>query len=241
MVEVSAELRTRLAEKMAGEITLSDAPGETLKKWRVNFDVSQSELASHLNISPSVISDYESGRRRSPGILIISKIVDSLLDIDAQRGYVKTKAYESLFRDSILANAVYDIHEYLSPMSITELIRLINGAVLYTPGVDFEKQLYGYTIVDGLNAILNLSSNEFQRLYGWSTERAMVFTNITSGRSPMVALRVVSLKPGSVVLHGLEKEQVDPLAVKIAEIERIPLILTTMQMSELIAALQSHQ
>jgi putative transcriptional regulator len=241
MVKISAEVRGRLAEKMAGEITLSDKPGETLKKWRVNFEVSQSDLAAYLSISPSVISDYESGRRKSPGILIISKIVDSLLDIDEQRGYVKTKAYESLFKGGILANAVYDIHEYLAPLSVTELIKSIEGSVVYTPGVDFEKKLYGYTIVDGLNAILDLSSNEFQRLYGWSTERAMIFTNITTGRSPMVALRVTSLKPAAVVLHGLEEEKVDQLAIKIAELERIPLIVTTMDLSLLIRTLQEQQ
>jgi putative transcriptional regulator len=241
MVEISAEIRSRLAEKMAGEITLSDKPGETLKKWRINFDVSQSELAEHLNISPSVVSDYESGRRRSPGILIVSKIVDALLDIDAQRGYVKTKAYESMFKEGVLANAVYDIHEYLSPLSITELIALIEGSVVYTPGVNFEKKLYGYTIVDGLKAILELSSSEFQRLYGWSTERAMIFTNITTGRSPMVALRVTNLKPAAVVLHGLSEESIDPLAIKIAELERVPLLATSMELSSLIETLQKQQ
>ncbi|MGB8890800.1 MAG: transcriptional regulator, partial [Methanoregula sp.] len=31
-------LRHQLAEKMAGEITLSDSPGLALKKWRQNFE-----------------------------------------------------------------------------------------------------------------------------------------------------------------------------------------------------------
>ena len=56
------DLRNKLAEKMAGEITLSDNPGETLKKWRASFEISQTDLASFLKVSPSVISDYESGR-----------------------------------------------------------------------------------------------------------------------------------------------------------------------------------
>jgi len=34
------DLKNRLAEKMAGEITLSDNPGETLKKWRSSFEIS---------------------------------------------------------------------------------------------------------------------------------------------------------------------------------------------------------
>ena len=41
-------LRHRLAEKMAGEITLSDSPGKTLKKWRLSFDISQGQLSEYL-------------------------------------------------------------------------------------------------------------------------------------------------------------------------------------------------
>jgi len=241
MVDLSGDVRSVLAEKMAGEITLSDRHGETLRKWRSNFEVSQSDLASHLGISPSVISDYESGRRRSPGIHIIGRIVDALLEIDARRGALKMQAYESILKQGILGDAVYGIHEYLSPLTVTELIRLIDGSVVYTPIVDFDKRLYGYTVVDGLKAILELSSGEFQRLYGWSTERTMVFTNISTGRSPMVALRVTTLKPGAVVLHGLGADEVDLLALRIAELERIPLIVTCMELDLMISKLQSQK
>ena len=69
-------LRHQLAEKMAGEITLSDSPGKALKKWRMSFDIPQGVLAERLEVSPSVISDYESGRRKSPGTAVVGKIVD---------------------------------------------------------------------------------------------------------------------------------------------------------------------
>jgi putative transcriptional regulator len=94
--EYSEDLRNRLAEKMAGDITLSEMPGESLKKWRVKFDISQTDIANYLNVSPSVISDYEGGRRKSPGTLIIKKIVESLIDIDMSRGSKKIHAYESI-------------------------------------------------------------------------------------------------------------------------------------------------
>ena len=74
------DLRAKLAEKMAGEITLSHNPGETIKKWRKSFEVSQIDMANSIGVSPSVISDYESGRRKSPGTTIISKIVEAMLD-----------------------------------------------------------------------------------------------------------------------------------------------------------------
>lgn len=234
------DLRNRLAEKMAGEITLSDNPGETLKKWRSNFEISQSDLAYFLNVSPSVISDYESGRRKSPGIFIVSKIVEAILEMDAAKGGGKIRSYEGVLRGGFSADAIYDIHEYLSPISVEELTKLVKGEVVYSPSSEHIKPLYGYTIVDSLRAILQLSYNEFQKLYGWSSERAMVFTGVSTGRSPMVALRVTNLKPALVVIHGISASQVDIIAVKIAEIEHVPLVATVMPIVDLIRALQSH-
>ncbi len=80
--EHEIRMRNQLAEKMAGEITLSDSPGHALKKWRMNFEVAPGILADRLGVSPSVISDYESGRRKSPGTAVFGKIVDTLLDMD---------------------------------------------------------------------------------------------------------------------------------------------------------------
>lgn len=235
------DLRHKLAEKMAGEITLSDNPGETLKKWRTLFEISQSDLAGFLKVSPSVISDYESGRRKSPGIFIVSKIVDAILDMDVGRGGAKIRSYEGILRGDITAEAIYDIHEYLSPISVEDMTKLLKGEVVYSPGSEFIKPLYGYTVIDSLKAILQLSYNEFQKLYGWSSERAMVYTRISTGRSPMVALRVTNLKPGLIVLHGLPAAEIDPIAIKIAEIERVPLVATVMPINDLIRALQSYE
>src|SRR5438309_10397052 len=73
-----------LREKIAGEIALSDQPGKTMRKWREELRISQTDLANHMRVSPSVISDYEAGRRTSPGIRKIHLLVDALLD-NAQR------------------------------------------------------------------------------------------------------------------------------------------------------------
>ena len=50
-------IKDTLSEKMAGEITLSPKPGQTIRKWRGVFGISQTDLANHLKHSPSVISD----------------------------------------------------------------------------------------------------------------------------------------------------------------------------------------
>ncbi|MCX9010404.1 MAG: helix-turn-helix domain-containing protein [Candidatus Methanoperedens sp.] len=233
-------IRHKLAEKMAGEITLSDRPGEVIKKWRTCFEISQSCLAAYLKVSPSVISDYESGRRRCPGIFVVNKIVYALLNMDAGRGGAKTSSYESILEEGFSADAIYDIHEYLLPMSVGELIRLVKGEIVYTPSREHIKPLYGYTIVNSLKAILHLSGNEFLKLYGMSSERAMIFTGVSTGRSPLVAIRVTNLKPALIVIHGISASQVDRIAAKIAEIEHVPLITTVMPVADLVRVLQLH-
>ena len=75
-----------LKEKIAGEITLSNDPGMTIRKWREEFGLSQHQLAEAMGVSHSVISDYESGRRRSPGSGIIKKLVDAFIRLDKEAG-----------------------------------------------------------------------------------------------------------------------------------------------------------
>ena len=235
--ESSENLRNRLAEKMAGDITLSEKPGESLKKWRSNFEISQTDIANYLKVSPSVISDYESGRRKSPGTLIIKKIVESLLEIDIDRGSKKIHAYESILSSENSTKSIYSTYEYTFPIQLAKLVNLIEGEVIFK-GV--EKPLYGFSVIDSQRAILELSSHEFQKLYGWSTDRAMIFTKVSTGKSPMVAIRVTNLKPGAVVLHGLRKEEVEPGAVKMAEVDRIPLVATTMSIDQTVQLLKKY-
>lgn len=230
-------VRQRLAEKMAGEITLSDKPGEALKKWRLNFDIPQTDLSSYLGVSPSVISDYESGRRKSPGTLIVSKIVEALLEIDSKNGGQKIHLYEGMLFSGNTAKAVYATYEYTFPIQLAKLASLIEADFI-NKGI--EKPLYGFTIIDSKKAILELSSHEFQKLYGWSTERAMIFTKVSTGKSPLVAIRVTSLKPGAVVLHGLRGNAVDPMAKKMAEIDRLPLLATTMDIDQIVENLKKY-
>ncbi len=93
-------------------------------------------------------------------------------------------------------------------------------------------------MIDSIKAILSLNPFDFSRLYGLTSERALIFTKVSTGRSPMVAVRVSNLKPSAVVLHGLRANDVDEMAVKIAEIERISLIVTRMEVKEMIKRLR---
>lgn len=224
----------QLAEKIASEIILSDHPGKTIKKWRETFGISQRQLASNLNFSPSVISDYESGRRKSPGIEVIKKFIRGLIEIDKQRGGAVTRQYV-WDRDT---KSIIEIHEFAAAIPITNFITTIKGDILTQARTsqDQDRRIYGYTVIDSLNAIINYSAEEFLKIFGWSSERALIFTGVKYGRSPMIAVRTHTLKPAMVVYH--QPEQIDKLAIKLAELDRIWLVKTDLEMERLIANLR---
>ncbi len=116
-------MRDQVREKVAGEICLSDEPGKTIRKWREQFRISQQELSRHLGISPSVISDYEAGRRKSPGIVTIRKIVDAFLEIDEKTGGSVLKQYSLAAKtDSIIS-----IKEFAHEVLATDLVDRIRA------------------------------------------------------------------------------------------------------------------
>ncbi|MDP6612982.1 MAG: helix-turn-helix domain-containing protein [Candidatus Hydrothermarchaeota archaeon] len=216
-------IREELSVKIAGEIVLSAEPSKTIKKWRKVFGISQVGLASNLEISPSVVSDYESGRRRSPGATLVKKLVNAFISEDERKGSRVLKAYERTDRGASLSSAVLDMREFPLPVKACEITRVIAGTTLVNEEL-LDKDIYGYTVLDSVKAILELSSEEFLGIYGMTSERALIFTNVSMGRSPFVAIRVSTIKPGLVVLHGLK--EVDPLGLKIAAKERVPVVLS---------------
>ncbi len=71
---------------IAGLVVLSDNPSTQLKYWRKKFGVKQAELAKKMEITPSVLSDYEKGRRPSPGANFIKRYLQSLYDLAQVNG-----------------------------------------------------------------------------------------------------------------------------------------------------------
>lgn len=221
-------MQDNLRAEIAGEIVLSRSPGKTMKKWREIFKITQAELASHLGIVPSTISDYESNRRASPGTAVIKRFVDAIIAIDLSKG---GKIVSKLTQSAEKEEEYFTTHEFATSISSLDFIKLINGKVMANEELISSKKLYGYTTIKSLKVILDLPSTQFMRLYGAMGERAFIFTEVSTGRSPMVAIRVASLKPSLVVLQRLK--EVDPIAVKIAEKEQIPIIITDMSMPKI--------
>ena len=205
--------KEELSRKIAGEIVLSEDPGRTIKKWREIFHIAQNVLAAKIAVMPSVVSDYENGRRKSPGIKMIHKIVSALVDIDAERGSEVLKKF-AVFNDEIVNRAILDIKEFLEPVAVKKILKAADCNVVIEP---IKKAAIGYTLIDSLKAIMNLSPDDLKKIYGKSTERVLVFTNVSTGRSPLVAIKVTNMKPMLVILHGIKK--VDVLAQRIAKAE----------------------
>ncbi len=214
-----------IEEKIAGEIVLSENPNQTLKKWREEFKITKSELAKEMGVSLSMISDYEKGRRHSPGIGTIRKFVEAMMIIETKHGGTILRRYKS----GVPYEAVLDIKDYDRDVNLKTLINKINGTVVSNAGTD--RYVRGFTIVNGVKAILTFSYSEYSILYGWSNERVIFFTEVKMGRSPMIAIRVHPLKPAAVVY--VNADRVDELAIKISDVENIPLITTEMDVSEI--------
>jgi putative transcriptional regulator len=216
---------------VSGEIVMSLNPGKTIKKWREEFNVTQKDLSERLKINTSVISDYETGRRKSPGASFLRNLVNSLLEIDSERGNPVVLKY-SLGADS---KVILDIKEFYYDVDLAKFTKLIDGKLVSNPSI--KRNIRGYTILDSLNAILELTSFDYFKVYGWTSERALFFTNVEFGRSPMIAVRVHPLKPAVVVY--IKPKRIDPLAIKISEIEGVPLITTDLSPEEIKKRLKS--
>ena len=227
--------REDLAERIAGEITLSDDPGATLRKWRTDFGVSQTDLADHLGVSSSVVSDYESGRRESPGIGVVARIVTALLDIDERRGGDRIRQYARVLSAGFESDIVSDLREYPTQVSLDRFYDAV-GATELADGD--QHHVTGHTVIDSIEAITRLSSEEFYRLYGQSTSRALMFTNVTRGESPLVAMRVVNPTPNAVVLHGLDRDDLWEHAPKMARLDGFSLAITDEPLDDALKALR---
>lgn len=219
----------KLAKDIMGEIILSDSPEQVLKKWRIIFGFSQKKLAGHIGITSSVISDYESGRRKSPGINVLKRYVNALLEIDAKRGGIVMKTFTQASGPTTLSKAIIDIREFSNGIEVGDFCKRINAPII-TKGAPTDRIIYGYTVVDSVKAILELSHTQLIQLYGTTTQRALLFTGVTTGKTPLVAIKLTGLQPGLVVLHGIDK--VNEVAMNIAEVESIPVALCRIESIE---------
>jgi len=216
-------------EKMAGEIALSDDPGRTLRKWREEMKVTVKDLSRQMGVTPSVVSDYESGRRRSPGVNTVRRVVEALLQVDARNGGRFASRWSPGANEAIPAMAEFD-----AGVPAKQFLAAIHGKAL-TKRLPQDREIRGYTVIDSLKAITELGK-DYMQIFGSTTERALVFTGVKYGRSPMIVIRTHPLKPAMVVYA--RPQQVDDLAVKLAELDNIILARTDLETGALVERLE---
>ncbi len=228
---------------IAGEITLSKNSGESFKKWRNIFSVSQVDLANHLKVKPSTLSDYEGGRRKNPGINVVSRFVTALTEIDKKRGGQVLARLEA----DLPKSAAFELHEFYTSISGLDFMKKINAKCVANLEKLKETKIYGVTIVDSIKMILDTPVHEYLQLYGKTPERALIFKQVETGRSPMIAVKIgkfsTEIAPSIVVLNSklLSEEKVDKVAIAIAKKEKIPLLLTKEPIEKIISSISSME
>lgn len=223
--------RERLAEKLSSEIILSKNPSQTFRAWRDQFNVSQHDLAVEIGVSPSQLSDYEKGRRKNPSLNLMKRVINGLISLDEKRGAPTIKKYSMDLQDE----AILDMAEFTVGINPSVFIDVIEGTLQSDSDIEnddyIRRPIMGYSIIDSILGILRFSSLDYMRIYGRSTERSLFFTKVAYGRSPMIAVRAHPIKPAMVVY--IKPDKVDPLAIKLARLERIPLVTTKLEIEEL--------
>jgi putative transcriptional regulator len=235
-----------LAQGIAGEIALSEEPGRVMRKWRERYQVPQKELAEYLTISPSVISDYESGRQTSPRVETIRKFVDSLLLLDQRRGSPVSRGLKRIVGTGITPDILLDFRRFPASAKAKDFCEYLQCKIV--AGKDFiEREIWGYTAINSVAAILRLDIKQLRELYRQTVGRTAIFANVSSGRSPMVAVKSSQIgsrnaaKPALIILHGLDPSKVDIVGLRIAETEEIPLAVSTIKgVDQLVKTLRSY-
>ena len=114
------QLTRRIAEKL-----VSESPGETMRKWREIFHLSQKEFATSRS-KASVVCDFEKGRRASPGIGTVRRFVEAMVDYDSAHGGKVVNSMSERRKNE----AIVDIKEFTSGMAIESMLETIEGEII---------------------------------------------------------------------------------------------------------------
>lgn len=138
------------------------------------------------------------------------KFVESLVAIDEIKGGQIVNGLIRILTREIPSDIILDIREFPYAIKSEVLCEYLECEVLANSEM-LSQPIYGYTAVDVINAIVNLSSDQLLTLYGATPQRAAIFTNVVSGRASMVAIKTSqmgttrSLKPSLLIIHGPRK------------------------------------
>ena len=89
--------KQHLRTVITGKVVNAENVTAAMREWRERFGVSQRDLAEHMGVRASVLSDYERGRRENPGVDIVAEYVGSLLDLSDAEGGEAIRFYNSKY------------------------------------------------------------------------------------------------------------------------------------------------
>jgi putative transcriptional regulator len=144
-------------------------------------------------------------------------------------------ALEKLITPEIASDAILDSREFGVPIPARLLVDHLDCKVLTHSNL-LDRDIYGYTALDSVKAIVNLTPQQLLRLYGGTTQRGAILTNVSTGKSPMVAIKAsqigtsIAIKPAVVILQGVK--EIDSIAVRIADSIHIPLCVSEIESAE---------
>lgn len=111
--------------RIAGNVVASPNPCTALKVWRKRLNIKQIQLAKEMGVSPSVLSDYESGRRSSPGVGFVKKYVKALIKLDKTHERILERNLVPKDKSTIIA-----IGEFKRPVRASLIAEMIKGKFL---------------------------------------------------------------------------------------------------------------
>lgn len=221
-----------LFQKILGDVAANEEYGLVMKKWRELFGVTQMQVANELGVKPSVISDYESNRRKSPGIVFIRKYVLALLKLKSSAAHEEIKKQIDITKES---NNLL-IRNFTKPKPSSRIIRLFNAKLL-TKNNDL--------LINGCVFFLDNISKLLTRLPTYKLLRELkkggkycyVFSNVKSGRIPLIMLSILSkfnkTAMPTLIIFQSNSFKMSNFAKKTAEKRNITLAVTNKDLTKL--------
>lgn len=159
-----------LKKEIAGELIISNSLGNTLKKWQNIFEVNQKTLAKNMNISNTMLSDYQNGRRLNPNIKLISNFINSLIEYDLKH---KGKILKKLIEPKQEQN--FETKEFKKGIKIKFIEK--SDKIKHTNIKNNNEIIYGITYLDE-NDLPDFDSKDFQKVFGKTNRRIFYISNV---------------------------------------------------------------
>lgn len=203
-ISSNKEAILKLKQEIAGEICISDNPGNTLKKWQNIFEVSQISLARAMKLTGSTISDYENGRRNNPSISFIQRFVNTLIDLDLKRKAIIIKKLINIPQEQVIETKEFKKGIKLRHASELKDIEQINSKIHNEP-------VFGISYLDA-NDIPDLEQNDLQKVFGKTNKRILYISNANNALIVHLFLKTLkmatNLHPSVLILDtSLDKDE----------------------------------